>query len=172
MRVQDYNIKVQAAGALLLGLDNQLYTGLFRISDLLATAGLPESKIIELENQRQIVIDTQREVVSLRTAYNTLTAGSPENLNEFIEVLNRFLANENTISALFTALNLKAPLAAPAFTGNATTEATPVPGDSSKRIPNTEFVTAALTKLFSDILTSQALTNKVVGLSAGSDPLC
>jgi len=172
MRIQDYNIKAQAANALILGLDQQLYTGLFRIGDLLATAGLPAAKILELENQRQIVLDTQAEVLSLRAALNTLLAGTPAHLDTFIEVLNRFLSNENVINALVISLNAKAPIEAPLFTGNAQTTVTPVPGDSSKRIPNTEFVTLAVSTALSNLLTGTALSNKIVGLSAGSDPLC
>ncbi|WP_226163829.1 hypothetical protein, partial [Hymenobacter terricola] len=83
-----------------------------------------------------------------KTRLDALLAGSTADVDTFLEVLNRFLADESASSALTSLVATKAPLASAALTGTPTAP-TPAAGTNSTRLATTAFVQAVAGLLLS-----------------------
>ena len=77
------------------------------------------------------------------TYIDEVTVISAQNLNDIQDAIN---TNETDIDSLETALDAKAPLVSPEFTGNPTA-LTQLPSDNSNRLATTAYVTKAIKNL-------------------------
>ena len=105
---------------------------------------------------------------AVSAAIAQLTAGSPAELDTFLEAYNRFLAGESAAAALAAVVASKAPLASPALTGVPTAPLAPL-GTSSAQVASTAFVATAIASLVNSSPAALDTLNELAA-ALGSDP--